>query len=182
MWLTLLLVIGLAFISTLTASKTPEPTDYGTFLEQLEDGDIATVNDLRRDNRIEGELREDDENGEPQKYNVTYNVELHREELSEALSDAFADGRLDEYKVNAQPSNVIVGVLVSVLPFLLVFGFFFFMMSQMQGGGNRVMSFGKSRAKVVNKDAPKVTFADVAGADEAVEELREIKDFLENPA
>jgi cell division protease FtsH len=53
---------------------------------------------------------------------------------------------------------------------------------RMQGGGNRMMSFGKSKAKLVSKDAPKVTFADVAGAAEAVEELHEIKDFLENPA
>ncbi len=61
-------------------------------------------------------------------------------------------------------------------------GLFFFLMNQMQGGGNRVMSFGKSRAKLVSKDTPKVTFADVAGADEAVEELYEIKEFLSEPA
>ena len=181
-WLTLLLVIAVAFVMSNNAAAPSEEIDYGTFLQELEDGNIATANDLRRDNRIEGELTTEDENGEPGKYEVTYNVDLQREELSTALSDAFADGRLEEYKVNAQPSNVFVSVLLSVLPFLLVFGFFFFMMSQMQGGGNRVMSFGKSKAKVVSKDAPKVTFADVAGADEAVEELREIKDFLENPA
>ncbi|MCA1720428.1 MAG: ATP-dependent zinc metalloprotease FtsH, partial [Actinobacteria bacterium] len=58
----------------------------------------------------------------------------------------------------------------------------FFFMNQMQGGGNRVMQFGKSKAKLVSKDTPKTTFADVAGADEAVEELQEIKEFLENPA
>jgi len=55
-------------------------------------------------------------------------------------------------------------------------------MNMMQGGGNRVMQFGKAKAKVVSKDQPKVTFADVAGADEAVEELQEIKEFLESPA
>ena len=55
-------------------------------------------------------------------------------------------------------------------------------MSQAQGGGNRVMSFGKSRAKMVSKEAPKITFADVAGVDEAVEELQEIKEFLAEPA
>ena len=54
-------------------------------------------------------------------------------------------------------------------------------MSQMQGGGNRVMSFGRSKAKLVSKDTPKTTFADVAGADEAIEELHEIKEFLANP-
>ncbi len=65
---------------------------------------------------------------------------------------------------------------------MLLGGLFFFLMNQMQGGGNRVMSFGKSRAKLVSKDTPKVTFADVAGADEAVEELYEIKEFLSEPA
>ena len=59
---------------------------------------------------------------------------------------------------------------------------FFFLMQQMQGGGNRVMSFGKSKARLVTKDQPKITFQDVAGVDEAVEELQEIKEFLENPA
>src|SRR6266568_2964037 len=58
----------------------------------------------------------------------------------------------------------------------------FFLMQQMQGGGNRVMSFGKSKARLVTKDQPKITFQDVAGVDEAVEELLEIKEFLENPA
>jgi cell division protease FtsH len=76
---------------------------------------------------------------------------------------------------------VLVSVLVNVLPLILIFGLFFFLMNQMQGG-NRLTSFGKSKAKLVNKDAPKVTFADVAGASEAVEELREIKDFLEDPS
>ena len=60
-------------------------------------------------------------------------------------------------------------------------GFWFFIMNQMQGGGSKVMSFGKSRARRVSVDSPKVTFKDVAGVDEAVEELQEIKEFLENP-
>ena len=69
-----------------------------------------------------------------------------------------------------------------VLPMLIVLALFWFLMGQMQGGGNRVMQFGKSRAKLASKDMPKVTFADVAGADEAVEELHEIKEFLQDPA
>ena len=60
--------------------------------------------------------------------------------------------------------------------------FFFFLLNQMQGGGSRVMNFGKSKAKLITKDTPKTTFADVAGADEAIEELQEIKEFLQNPA
>ena len=72
-------------------------------------------------------------------------------------------------------------LLTGFLPFLLLIGFWIFLMNQMQGGGSKVMSFGKSRAKRMSPDSPKVTFKDVAGADEAVEELHEIKEFLENP-
>ncbi|MDQ3612149.1 MAG: ATP-dependent zinc metalloprotease FtsH, partial [Actinomycetota bacterium] len=68
------------------------------------------------------------------------------------------------------------------LPILLILGLLFYFMTQMQGGGSRVMQFGKSKAKMVSKDSPKTTFADVAGADEAVEELHEIKEFLQEPA
>ena len=82
------------------------------------------------------------------------------------------------YNLPPEPSWLEV-----ILPYLLIFGgmavFYYFMMQQ-QGGG-KVMSFGKSRAKRLTVDQPKVTFKDVAGADEAVEELEEIKEFLENP-
>jgi cell division protease FtsH len=72
-------------------------------------------------------------------------------------------------------------ILTYLLPFVLFFGFWIFLMNQVQGGGSKVMSFGKSRAKRVAPDSPKITFKDVAGVDEAVEELQEIKEFLENP-
>jgi cell division protease FtsH len=87
-------------------------------------------------------------------------------------------------KVESKPhhTNVLVSLLVSFLPFLLIIGVFIFFMNAMQGGGNRVMQFGKAKPKVLSKDQPKVTFADVAGADEAVAELEEIKEFLESPA
>ena len=73
------------------------------------------------------------------------------------------------------------GILTSLLPFVLLFGFWIFLMNQVQGGGSKVMSFGKSRAKRMAPDSPKIGFKDVAGVDEAVEELQEIKEFLENP-
>jgi cell division protease FtsH len=72
-------------------------------------------------------------------------------------------------------------MLTYLLPFALFLGFWIFLMNQMQGGGSKVMSFGKSRAKRMTPDSPKITFKDVAGVDEAVEELHEIKEFLENP-
>jgi cell division protease FtsH len=78
--------------------------------------------------------------------------------------------------------SFLMSMLGTILPLILVMGVFWFLMGQMQGGGNRVMQFGKSRAKLASKDMPKVTFADVAGADEAVEELHEIKEFLQDPA
>src|ERR1700682_1066257 len=73
------------------------------------------------------------------------------------------------------------GILTSLLPFVLLFGFWIFLMNQVQGGGSKVMSFGKSRAKRMAPDSPKIGFKDVAGVDEAVEELQELKEVLENP-
>jgi cell division protease FtsH len=73
-------------------------------------------------------------------------------------------------------------ILIAVFPLILILGVFWFMMGQMQGGGSRVMNFGKSKARLVSKDTPKVTFADIAGVDEAIEELQEIKEFLAEPA
>ncbi len=74
-----------------------------------------------------------------------------------------------------------VGTLIGLLPFVFLFAFWIFLMNQVQGGGSKVMSFGKSRAKRMAPDSPKIGFKDVAGVDEAVEELQEIKEFLENP-
>jgi cell division protease FtsH len=77
--------------------------------------------------------------------------------------------------------GVWLGAILSFLPFLILIAFWIFLMNQVQGGGSKVMSFGKSKAKRMTPDSPKIGFKDVAGADEAVEELHEIKEFLENP-
>jgi len=87
-----------------------------------------------------------------------------------------------KYDVSVDHGNVLLSVALNFLPILLVVGLLLFFMNSMQGGGSRVMNFGKSKAKLVSKDTPKTTFADVAGADEAIEELYEIKEFLANPA
>ncbi|MBT2515755.1 ATP-dependent zinc metalloprotease FtsH [Arthrobacter sp. ISL-30] len=79
-------------------------------------------------------------------------------------------------------NNWFSGLFSLLVPVLLLGVLFWFLLSRMQGGGSKVMQFGKSKAKLVNKDMPQVTFADVAGADEAVEELQEIKEFLQEPA
>ncbi len=86
-----------------------------------------------------------------------------------------------ETKIEGTGGSSLFSILTYILPFILFFGFWFFLVNQMQGGGSRVMSFGKSRAKRMSVDAPKITFRDVAGVDEAVQELQEIKEFLENP-
>src|SRR5882672_10779794 len=103
--------------------------------------------------------------------------------ITDELDAASAAGHLPKgYNVSLAKQNAFVGILITLLPFVLIALVFLFLMNQMQGGGSRVMNFGKSKAKLVSKDTPKTTFADVAGADEAVEELHEIKDFLQNPA
>jgi cell division protease FtsH len=175
-WITLLLLVAFTMLSALTSPDEPRELTYSEFLTMLAQGEIETAEDMVRDRQIAGEMDGDDS------YIVSYNPDVVGTELAVALAAAREAGTLREQSADTQPGNVFVSVLLSILPFVLIFGLFFFLMSQMQGGGNRVMSFGKSKAKVISKDAPKVTFADVAGADEAVEELREIKDFLESPA
>ena len=86
------------------------------------------------------------------------------------------------YNISIPKSNALLDLLPTAFIYLVIFLLFFFMLSQMQGGGSRVMNFGKSRAKLITKDTPKTTFADVAGVDEAIEELQEIKEFLQTTA
>ncbi len=83
--------------------------------------------------------------------------------------------------VHGAGGSSLLSILTYILPFVLFFGLWVFLMNQMQGGSSRVMNFGKSKAKRMSVDAPKITFRDVAGVDEAVQELGEIKEFLENP-
>jgi cell division protease FtsH len=85
--------------------------------------------------------------------------------------------------VDPQKGSAILSFLFQLIPVVLIIGAFIWIMNQSQGaGGGRVMQFGKSRAKVVSKDQPKTTFTDVAGVDEAIEELQEVKEYLQNPA
>ena len=114
------------------------------------------------------------------KYQVGYPVD-YADILVTKLRAAKADGLIRDFDVKPARSSVILSLLTYVLPFLIFIGFWIFLMNQVQGGGSKVMSFGKSRAKRLSVDSPKITFRDVAGVDEAVEELHEIKEFLENP-
>src|SRR3989440_225135 len=104
-------------------------------------------------------------------------------QLQNKLQQQVDKGNLpDGYNVNIPKSNALLDLIPTALIYLVIFLLFFFMLSQMEGGGSRVMNFGKSKAKLITKDTPKTTFADVAGADEAIEELQEIKEFLQSPA
>jgi cell division protease FtsH len=87
-----------------------------------------------------------------------------------------------EFNTTVTQESFLTQILIFLIPLGLLLVLLMWMMNNVQGGGNRVMNFGKSRAKQLPKDMPKTTFSDVAGVDEAVEELFEIKDFLQNPA
>jgi cell division protease FtsH len=103
--------------------------------------------------------------------------------LQQLLQHEYHIGKLPGgYNVVVPSSNSLLSVILSFVPYIVIILFIFFFLNQMQGGGSRVMNFGKSKAKLISKDTPKTTFADVAGADEAIEELQEIKEFLQNPA
>ena len=116
-------------------------------------------------------------------------VKLNNGEMNEAYVPAETIGWVADtlreqntsFNTEVNETSTFVSILISLLPVALIVLLLLFFMSQMQGGGSRVLNFGKSKAKMVSKDTPKTTFADVAGSDEAVEELEEIKDFLQDP-
>jgi cell division protease FtsH len=127
---------------------------------------------------------------------VSINTKDNTLDVKEANGESFSTGyppNTEQSLVNSLDKNQVkttvhgtggsslLSLLTYILPFVLFFGFWIFLMNQMQGGGSRVMNFGKSKAKRMSVDAPKITFRDVAGVDEAVQELGEIKEFLENP-
>jgi cell division protease FtsH len=92
-------------------------------------------------------------------------------------------GHIEKMNVDVPKPSLVGSLLMTILPFALIILLFVFLMNQVQGGGGRgVMQFAKSKAKLITKDMPKTTFSDVAGCDEAVEELGEIKEFLQEPA
>jgi cell division protease FtsH len=117
------------------------------------------------------------------KVTVNYASDQDQHSFQQLLANAVSSDKApaDLYSSKGIGSSPWWSILSSLLPFVLLFGFWIFLMNQVQGGGSKVMSFGKSRAKRMTPDAPKIGFKDVAGVDEAVEELQEIKEFLENP-
>ncbi len=174
----ILIVIVLAFFASKLISRSDQAParSFAGFLEQVENGQVQTATLKTKDNSIDVRLKGTDKN----KYQVGYPLD-YSDVLVTKLRAAKADGLIRDFDVKPARSSVILSLLTYVLPFLIFIGFWIFLMNQVQGGGSKVMSFGKSRAKRMSVDSPKITFRDVAGVDEAVEELHEIKEFLENP-
>src|SRR4029453_7511143 len=146
-------------------------------LQLLQDDKVASAKIVDGENRVDLTLAEpDDELGSQVQF---YYVTPRGEDVINAIDAANPkDGFNDEVP---QP-NWFLSMLGILLPLVLIGLFFWIMLSGMQGGGNRVMQFGKSKAKLVTKESPKVTFDDVAGADEAIEEVQGVKEFLKEPA
>lgn len=164
-------LIGSSFISGVGA---PEEIDTSQAVSEIDAGNVDTATIVDRDQLLELTLK--DGTSVRATYVSGQGVELQRLLQAKADAGALPGG----YNVVVPSDNLFVTLLVSLLPFALLVLLMVFIFSQMQGGG-RLMSFGKSKAKVITKDMPQTTFADVAGAEEAVEELTEIKDFLADP-
>ncbi len=171
------ILVMMAVNTFLQGANEPEELGISEFQAKLLAGDIASLEMKTRSDEIIGQFTEDAViEGASSEFRTVYPAEFE-DELTALIDDA----GVDEFIVNAENPSALTWFFTTIFPYLLIFGVFIFFLSQMQGGGNRVMQFGKAKAKQVSKDAPKVTFKDVAGADEAVEELEEIKDFLSSP-
>jgi cell division protease FtsH len=172
----ILLVVILAFIAqrVITTGSSTEAPPYNELVKAngglIAKGKIAEVNVNVKDSTLDVKRT----NGESFSTGYPPNDE-------ERLISELEQSNVTKTVVHGTGSSSILSLLTYILPFVLFFGFWIFLMNQMQGGGSRVMNFGKSKAKRMSVDAPKITFRDVAGVDEAVQELEEIKEFLENP-
>jgi cell division protease FtsH len=155
-------------VKELNSQEFQQAIDEKAFVVDDEKNKLLVKDD---DQTVTGQLQESDD--EPQKFEYPYPKQYN-------IADTFNEAEIPFY-TDPQNTGFWLGLLGTIGPLLIFLLLFLFLMSSMQGGGNRVMSFGKSRARRMTKDSPKVTFADVAGADEAVQELTEIKEFLEAP-
>jgi cell division protease FtsH len=167
----ILIVVVLAFfaqklISPGTREHVPS---YSEFVTQVQQGQVKNVTIQTKDNTLDVGLKSG------RKYQTAY-----PDNTEPQLVKVLEQNRVD-VGVRGKGGGGWITVLTYVLPFVIFLLFWLFIINQMQGGGSKVMSFGKSRAKRMSVDSPKITFRDVAGVEEAVEELHEIKEFLENP-
>ena len=169
----IVITVGVTIVNAFLGTGSA-PTDLS--LDQLQanvrGGLITSVVIKQQSNVVEGELSSPSGTSS---FETTF-PEGYEGDLTALLLD-------NGVTVNTDSENptLLQWFLGTILPYILIFGVFIFVIMRLQGGGNRVMSFGKAKAKQVSRDMPKVTFKDVAGAEEAVEELEEIKDFLTKP-
>ncbi len=169
-WVAIVVLAVLVGAQLLTTAGGYKPKDTSEVIAQIQDGNVRSATNIGTDQTIQLVLKNDE------KIQSQY-VQANGDYIAELLR---AKGV--KYDDQIPQQSLWVNLIVSLLPIAIIVVLFFFLMNNMQGGGSRVMSFGKSRAKLASKDMPKTTFADVAGVDEAVEELQEIKEFLQEPA
>jgi cell division protease FtsH len=143
---------------------------YSRFLADVSAGKIETATFLEGEQLIAGERTD----------GTTYRTSYPLAAQEQLATDLEAKGV--QVDVDPQKGSLVMTLLYQLLPVVLIVGAFLWMMNQSQAGGGRVMQFGRARAKQVPKDQPKTTFADVAGVDEAIEELMEVKEYLQQPA
>ncbi len=169
----ILIVVVLAFFAQklIGNSNHTQKQTFGNLLTQIQSGQVKSLTLKEKDNTADVTLNDG------RKYTVGYPDQYAPQLIAQAQRNVPPSG----FDIQGRASNGWLSLLTYILPFVIFIGFWIFLMNQVQGGGSKVMSFGKSRAKRMSVDSPKITFRDVAGVDEAVEELHEIKEFLENP-
>ncbi len=184
----LLLLAGLAYFIAMAlqpGKSAPVTLSQAQFQQDLKEGRIASVTAKIRDQVLEGKYyasAADQSSGKTTDFTSGYvGPEQFASMMASASASVTGKAAAGFYQVDTQQTQWWVPVLFQVVPIALLILFLFFMLNQMQGGNSKIMSFGKAKAKRVTRDQPRITFGDVAGADEAVEELQEIKEFLANP-
>ncbi len=175
-WVSMVILLVLLGTSIVASLGGPAEISTSQAVSDIQSNQVSAATIIDRDQVLELTLR----NGSEVRSQFVTGQGV---ELANLLQTKVDGGQLPEgYNIVVPQDNILLSLLFTLLPFALIILLLFFFMTQMQGGGSRLMNFGKAKAKPVNKDMPQSTFADVAGADEAVEELQEIKEFLAEPA